>query len=64
MRSFQVMRHGRRTISVNHDISQSMRDLFYFTSLSKRRNSMSLFPNQQYRDVQLSNGNDKVFRHR
>jgi hypothetical protein len=64
MRSFQLIRYGRRTTPINHELTQSIKNSFNSTSLSKRRASISVFPNEQYRDVQQSDGNDKSFRHR
>ncbi len=64
MRSCQVMHYGRRTTPTKNELAQTMGHSFSLTSTLKRRNSISLFPNEKNHDVQSSDDKRKLFRHR
>jgi hypothetical protein len=61
MRSFQVMRYGRRTTPTSTELSQSVTRSPSYTSLLTRRSSMSTPANEQNQDLQSLNKNDKSF---
>jgi len=64
MRSFQVMRNGRRPTLTNHDLAPPMRTSYSLQCLSNRQNSILSYPHEQNRDIQLSNDNNNLFRER
>ncbi|CAF1024335.1 unnamed protein product [Adineta steineri] len=64
MRSFQVMRYGRRPTATNVDLAQSVNQFLSLTSLSKHRISMSSITNKEHRGLQLSKRIQEIFTQR
>jgi hypothetical protein len=64
MRSFQVMRYGRRATSTSNELAQSIIRSSSSTPIRKRRNSMFAFDNKlQQNSIQYDN-NDDIIVHR
>jgi hypothetical protein len=60
MRSFQVMRYGRRTTPTANEIAQSISQSSNLTSARKRRNSMVVFDKEHHQNLIEYDKNDDL----
>ncbi len=64
MRSFQVMRYGRRTTPTANELAQSIIQSNSLTSARKRRSSMFIYDSEDHRNSIQNDKNDDLTVHR